>query len=253
MSAPSSSRVVVLTALIWAACLFVVPFGLRIVLNYVNQAVNYQLDPATNGFIPTLVFGLPVAGALAGYGTARQMRHFVAGLSILRIAVWGAAVLFLSVILAILLINLFMPPPSLPLLVGEAEPPIPWPPIFLRLLARDFVLGLFSGSVGGLLLAYEIGRKVGQDSRRMSKITAGWGLGFALANMLVHGIFNSLPIPAPSGALGWLVQDAFSVWLRYGFTGLIAGALGAWATIRAVRPAAQPPAEIASVLQAPGV
>jgi hypothetical protein len=232
-----------MTALAWAACLFVVSSGLRLVINEINLASNYWLDPFTGGFFHTLFIGPATGGALAGYWTARLLKGY-ARLPTMRVfpiaLVWAVAMLlgaFLPFIFGVLL----MPPPQDPVPLSSAvQPPMDQTPIFLLLAARDFISWLIPGTLGGLVLAWEIRRGgIKMNWSRFALIIAGWGLGFALG-----GLIGAMLVGQLSQALfglsdpGWLVNELF-VWLSFGATGLIAGAAGAWATVQVIRTAAQ--------------
>lgn len=241
MFSQNSSRVVFLTALVWAACLFVVPYGLHILLYYINLAINYRLDPFTNGFIPAMIFGLTLAGGLAGYWTARQLKQaaYLPALRRLPVILGWAVAMLLSVYTFFILSSLFMPQFSTPLLPGEPEPVLRGPPLFIRILARDFVVSMIPGLLGGLVLGWQIWRKTKMNAWKMVQVTAGWGLGFGLGGMLGRGLANLFFVLSPSGFdPGWIVMDLIT-WLSYGITGFIGGAAGAWVTVQVIQSVAE--------------
>lgn len=239
MKNPITNHVIFLTALAWAAGLYVVPFLLAIVFYQTRLPIINQVGPLIGAAIYSQFIGPALGGAIAGYLTASLFKR-LPGLQAIQprfsLPIWAVA-LFLAVFLVFTLGFLFMPPPVDPVALSDPMEPPPARPIpVIPLLANGFVTWLLPGILGGLLFAIEIHHdslKLG--ARRIAQITAGWGFGFALggsismviANVALRGLF-------PFDEARWLVTYT-ALWLQYGLTGLIAGAVGAWATLRAIR------------------
>lgn len=239
MPSQNSTRVVLLAALAWAAGLFVVSFGLRLVINALNIASNYRLDPFFGGFFYTLLIGPAAGGALAGYYTARLLKRY-AGLASMRVLpvalVWAFAML-LGAVLPFYFSGLFLPPPADPVPLAQGIEPEPvWTPPFLLFFARDFLFWILPGVLGGLQLARELRRDgLKLNNQRMAVITAGWGAAFGLGGGAGSTLVNLLSwywisLRDP----GWLANELVG-WLKFGVTGLIAGAFGAWLTVSVIR------------------
>ncbi len=177
MKNPISNQVIFLTALVWAAGLYIVPFLLAILFRQTNLPIISQVGPMIGAAIYSQFIGPALGGAIAGYLTASQFKR-LPGLQAIRprfsLPIWAVA-LFLAVFLVFNLGFLFMPPPEDPVRLSDPMSPQPARPIpVIPLLANSFVTWLFPGILGGLLFAIEIHHdslKLG--ARRIDQITAG--------------------------------------------------------------------------------
>lgn len=239
MKNPNANRVVLFAAFVWAASLFAVPFLLGLIFRGINRAFNFQLDPYFEGSLYNWLLGPAAGGVVAGYLLASLLRQFPALHSInarSSMPIWAAA-MFLAVILMFVLGNLFMPTLDdvQPMADNMEQLTARMPPI-IPLFANGMVIWLIPGILGGVLLAREIHHCCPKmSSKWIAWITAGWGLGFALGGGASRVAYSlSIWFWYPNFDPGWLITE-LNIWLSFGVIGLIAGAVGTWSMMRALR------------------
>lgn len=251
MQSQNSTRFVLLTALIWAASLFGISFGFWLGFHLLNQLTGSRLDPSFGGYFHAMLTGPALGGVIAGYATARLFKRYaqIPSLRAISVAfVFGAAAL-LAAILPFYLTPLIIPPadPQPLNAIPEAEPSMLGQ--ILRLSLASFLSWLVPGLFAGLHFAREIWRG-GLKINGTAKMAAGWGLGFALGggiSVIVMDLFFISDWFRYIDAAGPLM--ALLNWLNFGVAGLIAGAIGAWATVRITSPAVRKAGEAVSSSQ----
>lgn len=88
MRSPKITSAVLLTALSWAAGLFLMPFLLRVAIRWIESGLNIQLVPDFGGALCNLFLGPAAGGAIDGLITPILFRANTPGWLLTQAAAW---------------------------------------------------------------------------------------------------------------------------------------------------------------------
>lgn len=239
MTSAKTARVIGLTALTWAACQFMVPWLIGSAMAAINTAFGGRMDPYIAGGFYNLFIAPALVGGIAGYFTVALLRRWP-GLQAMQartVMLVAMGALFLGIILLFIMSSLFMRIPQ----YSEPAPGEPeYGTVTLPSPDRNFVTGFFTGLLPGLMIGYSIASEIDRHGPKLTRqqlawIAAGWGLGFAVGDGLQ--LMTRDLIYAPffnSGSPGGRLMELLML-LPEAMDGLVAGAIGAWFTLRGIQ------------------